>query len=66
MKLIIDISNNEYKQNKYYYDNVHHTIPLVSVINDIEHLACRMYEHKLMLDREEVLELFDKYMRGNE
>ena len=29
---------------------------------EIEHLACRQYEHKLTLDREEVLEIIDKHL----
>ena len=28
---------------------------------EIEHLTCRQYEYKLMLDREEVFEIIDKY-----
>lgn len=35
MKLIIDIPDNEYKQNKYYYDSVYHGIPLDDVIEAI-------------------------------
>lgn len=31
MKLIIDIPDNEYKQNKHYYDSVYHGIPLDDV-----------------------------------
>ena len=36
MKLIIDIPNNEYKQNKHYYDSVYHGIPLDTVKAEIE------------------------------
>lgn len=35
MKLIIDIPDNEYKQNKYYYDSVYHGTPLDDVIEAI-------------------------------
>lgn len=28
---------------------------------EIEHMACKQYEHKLTLDREEVLQIIDKY-----
>lgn len=28
---------------------------------EIEHMACRQYEYKLMLDREDVLKVFSKY-----
>lgn len=36
--------------------------------DEIEHLACRQHDHKLMLDREEVLEILDAHladMRGD-
>ena len=36
MKLIIDIPDNEYKQNKHYYDSVYHGIPLNSVKAEIK------------------------------
>ena len=36
MKLIIDIPDNEYKQNKHYYDSVYHGIPLDSVKAEIK------------------------------
>lgn len=32
---------------------------------EIEHLTCRQYEYKLMLDREEVLEIIDKHTKGD-
>lgn len=35
MKLIIDIPDNEYKQNKYYYDSVYHGTPLDDVKAEI-------------------------------
>ena len=41
MKLIIDIPDNEYKQNKHYYDSVYHGIPLDDVKAEI---------HKKMAD----------------
>ena len=36
MKLIIDIPDNEYKQNKHYYDSVYHGTPLDDVKAEIE------------------------------
>ena len=30
---------------------------------EIEHMACRQYEHRLTLDREEVLEVINKHMK---
>ena len=41
-------------------------IPLDDVKFHIEHLACKQYDHKLMLDREEVLEIIDKHISGKE
>ena len=38
------------------YENV-----LDKIRSEIEHMACRQYEYKLMLDREEVLKVFSKY-----
>lgn len=38
MKVIIDIPDNEYKQNRYYYDNVYHAIPLDDVKAEIEQI----------------------------
>ena len=32
----------------------------------IEHMVCRQYEHKLTLDREEVIEVVDKYKAESE
>ena len=36
MQMIIDIPDNEYKQNKHYYDSVYHGIPLDSVKAEIK------------------------------
>ena len=36
MKLIIDIPDNEYKQNRCYYDSVYHGIPLDDIKAEIE------------------------------
>ena len=30
---------------------------------EIEHMVCRQYEHRLTLDREEVLEVINKHMK---
>ena len=35
MQMIIDIPDNEYKQNKHYYDSVYHGIPLDDVLDKI-------------------------------
>lgn len=36
--------------------------PVIDKIKaEIEHMACRQYEYKLMLDREDVLKVLDKY-----
>lgn len=34
---------------------------LDKIRTEIEHMACKQYEYKLMLDREDVLKVFDKY-----
>lgn len=36
------------------------------VKTEIEHMACRQYEHRLMLDRQETLEIIDKYIGKTE
>lgn len=70
MKLIIDIPDSEYKQNRYYYDSVYHGIPLKDVLKDvkfqIEHMACKQYEHRLTLDRQEVIDILDNIGKESE
>ena len=39
---------------------------LDKIRDEIEHMACRQYEYKLMLDREDVLKVFDKYREETE
>ena len=76
MRLLIDIFEEDYEGAKQRWargDSVHKMdycvskgIPFDDIKTEIEHLACRQYEHKLMLDRDEVLELFDKHISGKE
>ena len=71
MKLIIDIPEEDYKNVSRIVDmglgtNVDEAIkngtPLDDVKAELEHMACRQYEHRLMLDRQETLEILDKYI----
>ena len=69
MKLIIDIPEEDYKtiiqrpkQCVVHWDVVdalRNGTPLDDVKAEIEHMACRQYEHRLMLDRQETLEIID-------
>ena len=47
MKLIIDIPDNEYKQNKHYYDSVYHGIPLDDVKAKIDEQYDRVYPYNI-------------------
>ena len=65
VKLIIEIPKVMYEciQNKTYcgslYEYLGKGIPLDDVKAEIEHMACRQYEHRLTLDRQEVIEILD-------
>lgn len=62
MKLIIDIPDNEYKQNKHYYDSVYHGTPLDTVKAEIADIYCGQYcENPPTADavREMVLDILD-------
>ena len=70
MKLIIDIPDNEYKQNRYYYDSVYHATPFNSVIEDIKaeiHATAEMHEDGDYYLRDEWIdEIIDKHISGKE
>ena len=75
MKLIIDISEDAYMRHKRRVNTdmcteldiaVVNGTPLDDVKAEIEHMACRQYEHRLMLDRQETLEIIDKYIGKTE
>lgn len=67
MKLIIDIPDNEYKytcertlhDRSIWDDAIRKGTPLDDIKAEIEHMACRQYEHRLTLDRQEVIEILD-------
>ena len=65
MKLIIDIPDNEYKQNKHYYDSVYHGTPLDDVKAEIR-AEQEKYSHPLEIERAiEILDNIGKAdMRG--
>ena len=72
------IENLEFLESCSYVDSFEKTekealkmaIEALKTINDIkaeiEHMACRQYEHRLTLDREEVLEVINKHMKEGE
>ena len=64
MKLIIDIPDNEYKQNKHYYDSVYHGIPLDDVKAEIAEEICLTdnpytKETKYTIEHLKLLEILD-------
>lgn len=72
MKLIIDIPEEIYQEAiksgySHLYDEavanaVAEGIPLDSVKFHIEHMACKQYEHRLTLDRQEVIDVLDNFI----
>ena len=54
MKIVIDIPDNEYKQNRYYYDNVYHCTPLKDVIEEYVERGA-ITENMIMLDKIELI-----------
>ena len=76
MKLIIDIpeedfkwiqthrSVTDYQITQMLYKRVMNGIPLDDVKFQIEHMACRQYEHRLTLDRQEVIEILDNIVKA--
>lgn len=73
MKLIIDIPKEDYEFTKgaktarvfpseYYVKLILNGIPLDSVKFHIEHMTCKQYEHRLTLDRQEVIDVLDNFI----
>ena len=71
MKLIIDIPDNEYKQNKHYYDSVYHGIPLDDVKAEIAEEICLTdnpytKETKYTIEHLKLLEILDNIGKESE
>lgn len=74
MKLIIDIPDriqygiehgitvNGSEASQIVLDAVKNGTPLDSVKFHIEHMVCKQYEHRLTLDRQEVIDILDNFI----